>query len=162
LESFLFSPHGQRLNVLSAVQEVRFLIQGHIARAAAQNRTQADLSKLDQLISLETTESDPKAFCILDWQFFHALVLAGNNVIITLIANTIRPLHEKWGAFYFALPEVIDKTRRIHRILVTALRRQDPLRAERLMRLLVRMGDPKSIQSSLSPGDPSWLTDMPK
>ncbi|MBI2931372.1 MAG: FadR family transcriptional regulator [Planctomycetes bacterium] len=144
LEAFLFTPQN---DLLPAVQEFRILIQKEMARLAALRRTTTDLAELDSALATGLAADDPHAFRAIDWRFHQTLARATQNVLFTLCMNSVRELHERWGAAYFAVAGTISTTRRFHRLLARAVRRRDEHRAAALMGKLLDVSNPILIES---------------
>jgi GntR family transcriptional repressor for pyruvate dehydrogenase complex len=146
LEAYLFSKEGQNVDTFRAIQEFRILIQGEMARLAAERRTDEDLDAFELILSEEDRTSDPAAFRAADWAFAQSLARAGRNILFTFILNSVRPIHERWGALYFSIPGTIDATRRFHHLIVRAIAKKDAARAESVMIKLLDYSNPLLIQ----------------
>lgn len=157
LEAYLFSKEGQNLESFRNIQEFRILVQREMARLAALRRTQNDLSALDLILSTEEQESDPATFRRLDWEFFQSIARASHNILYTFLLNSVRPLHERWGALYFSIPGAIDMTRRFHGLISRAIAKGDGYRAGSVMVRLLDSSNPLLFQglSNYFGGNPS-------
>lgn len=146
LEAYLFSKEGQSAQSFANIQEFRILFQREMARLAAQRRSPEDLVQLQKLTADEESIEDPLAFRKLDWSFHQGIARAGGNLLFTFLLNSVRPVHERWGPLYFAIPGTIDMTRRFHRLIVRAIAKGDAARAASVMVRLLETSNPLLIQ----------------
>lgn len=142
LEAFLFSPEGHKLGILGGIQEFRLLVQCQMARFAAERRRDENLAEFDTVLAAMERETDPHKFRALDWAFALAVARGTQNVIFTLVLNSVQDLHRRWGAVYFSAPGTIENTRRFHRLIVRAIRRGDGARAASVMKRLLDYSNP--------------------
>ncbi len=142
LEAYLFSTVGQSSETLKNIQEFRVLVQSEMSRLAALRRTEDDLAGMETVLSLEDAEKDPAGFRALDWSFSQSLARAAHNIVFTFLLNSIRAVHERWGALFFSIPGTIDTTRRFHRLVTRAVGRGDADRAASVTVKLLRYSDP--------------------
>lgn len=136
LEAYLFSMAGQSADTLENIQEFRILVQREMSRLAARRRTDADLSAFDAILSAEALENDPATFRALDWAYFQTLARATHNIVFTFLLNSIRAVHERWGALFFSIPGTIDRTRRFHRVIARSI---GLMKADRAASVTVKM-----------------------
>lgn len=146
LEAFLFSKEGQSTQSFENIQEFRVLFQREMARLAALRRQPEDLQTLEGLLAEEAKTTDPLAFRGLDWAFHQSIARAGKNILFTFLLNSVRPVHERWGPLYFAIPGTIDMTRRFHRLITRAVVKRDASRAASVTVRLLETSNPILIQ----------------
>lgn len=146
LEAYLFSKAGQNSDTFRNIQEFRILVQREMARLAAQRRTENDLAAMELIRSAEEQESDPAAFRSLDWEFFQTVARASHNLLFTFLLNSVRPIHERWGAAFFSVPGTLPTTRRFHRLIVRAIERQNGEKAGSITVRLLNYSNPLLFQ----------------
>ena len=115
--------------------DVRAVLEGHVARRAAERRTDADLQALARAVqaSRQAAErGDSAALPGLSGEFYAGLRAATHNEVLRTAAQDLA----KRARFYFAT--VSDDLGRdwveTHELLLDAVRRQDGAEAERVSR----------------------------
>jgi len=146
LEAYLFSKEGQNLETFRNIQEFRILVQREMARLAAERRTENDLAAMELILSGEEVENDPIQFRALDWEYFQTIARASHNILYTFLLNSVRPIHERWGALFFSIPKTIETTRRFHRLIVQAIAKKDAARAGSLKVRLLNYSNPLLLE----------------
>ena len=147
LEGFLFAPQGLKSDFFQSIQEFRVLLQKEMARLAARRRKRSDLTELQSILKEAESVDDPPRFRALDWAFFQNLARATQNILFTMVLNSVREIHERWGSLFFAVPDTIKTTRRFHRLLANAVRRKDERRAASVMEKLLEYSNPILLES---------------
>jgi GntR family transcriptional repressor for pyruvate dehydrogenase complex len=107
--------------------DARSLIEGDVARRAAQSMTDAQLQTLEALLDAQTdTVSDPQAFRVADFRF-HAAIWAGcGNAFLKRIGESLNSLGLEFRRRASENPAVLEQSLRDHRRLFDALKARDP------------------------------------
>ena len=140
-----FWRHGG-LNVLSALVhneqalpadfipnllDVRLAMAPAYARLAVANNPAAVLEHLAEAGSLPDL---PAAYANYDWRLHHALTVASNNPIFTLILNGFAGFYEQIAAHYFAEAHTRRASQTFYTALQSAARQGSPADAEQVTR----------------------------
>jgi GntR family transcriptional regulator, transcriptional repressor for pyruvate dehydrogenase complex len=89
----LFGAGGLDRGTLVALLEARRLMLQEAARLAAERRDDEQAKRLAELAERIAAAGDPAERQTLDWAFMSELVEAADNVVFTLIMNSIRELY---------------------------------------------------------------------
>jgi GntR family galactonate operon transcriptional repressor len=130
---------GANPALISALTEVRTLIEPMIARWAADRSTAADLAAIEiGYGEMAANRTNFVAFNEADIRFHHAILEASHNVVIQQLADVISALFRAIFDFTFmADSEHIELTLREHFALLDAIRRRDTEAAESVCREMV-------------------------
>jgi len=140
----LLPGRGARVRVLSVeevreVYDVRALIEGEAAALAAQNATEAELNRLEQLLQeLDALPDEAYAQQMrVDFDFHTSLVEAAHNKTLARIYADLRSSLTLIRSFLQTLSQH-PKTREQHQAIVSALRARNPAMASEAVRAHVR------------------------
>ena len=119
--------------------DARSLIEGDVARRAAQHMDAAQLDALEAiLLDQESTLDDPGEFRLSDFRFHEAIWIGSGNSFLKRIGESLNALGLEFRRRASERPEVLAQSLRDHRALFEALRAHDPgaaaAAAERHMR----------------------------
>jgi GntR family transcriptional regulator, transcriptional repressor for pyruvate dehydrogenase complex len=128
---FMFDTPGSTMLHLF---ETRQVIEANAARLAAMRITDAELDKIDRIVSeAELHQDDPMGFLAYDFDIHAAIIQATNNPIFIKIASSIARLSRESRKRTTWLPEVRSHAHDDHKILATHLRAHDPDAAQQAM-----------------------------
>ncbi|MDZ4137758.1 MAG: FCD domain-containing protein, partial [Erythrobacter sp.] len=123
--------------------DARSLIEGDVARRAAQNMSDAQLSALKDILKEQVaTLSDPKTFRVSDFKFHEAIWAGCGNAFLKRIGESLNSLGLEFRRRASEHPKVLAQSLKDHRHLFEALQARDPsaaaLAAEKHMRNVYR------------------------
>lgn len=142
LEKIVLSEGAADASILASLHEFRVIAQRQIVLLAAERADDADMARLEAIVGQERQETDPVLFRQLDWDFFHTIARATKNVTFVFLLNSVKHLHERWGALFFSVPGTIEQVRRFHNLLARAIRRRDGAKAANIMDKLLEYSNP--------------------
>ena len=112
---------------LSELYDARSLIEGDVARRAAQNMTGAEIDALEALLDAQPeTISDPRAFRVADLRFHEAIWAGCGNAFLNRICESLNSLGLEFRRRASENPKVLEQSLRDHRRLFEALKARDP------------------------------------
>jgi len=112
---------------LSELYDARSLIEGDVARRAAQNMTDAEIDALEVLLDAQPeTIADPKAFRVADLRFHQAIWAGCGNAFLKRIGESLNSLGLEFRRRASENPKVLEQSLRDHRRLFEALKARDP------------------------------------
>lgn len=112
---------------LRELYDARSLIEGDVARRAAMNMSDAELSALeDMLAGQPATLNDPKRFRIADFRFHEAIWVGSGNAFLKRIGESLNSLGLEFRRRASEKPKVLEQSMRDHRAIVDALKARDP------------------------------------
>jgi GntR family transcriptional regulator, galactonate operon transcriptional repressor len=121
---------------LGDLAEVRRIVEPAIASLAAERRTEADLTQLDDALDLMAAARDSEAATTADVTFHRALALASHNELLAPIQEVILVgLQARDLVVHAAMPS--DGALRLHTSVLDAVRAGDPAAAGQAMRELL-------------------------
>jgi len=103
LAHLVFRAGGLDAGVLGAVMEARRLMLAEAARLAARRRTGEQAERLAGLAARLGEAEDPAERQALDFAFYTELVEAAQNIVFTLITNSIRELYFRHAEAFRAI-----------------------------------------------------------
>lgn len=107
--------------------DARSLIEGDVARRAAQNMTDAQIDTLEALLDAQTgTVSDPQAFRVADFRFHEAIWIGCGNAFLKRIGESLNSLGLEFRRRASENRAVLEQSLRDHRKLFDALKARDP------------------------------------
>ena len=106
--------------------DARSLIEGDVARRAAQNMSDAQLSALEDILEQQTaTVADPKAFRVSDFKFPEAIWTGCGNAFLKRIGESLNSLGLEFRRRASENPKVLEQSLKDHRNLFEALKAGD-------------------------------------
>lgn len=106
--------------------DARSLIESDVARRAAVNISDADLDRLEALLTEQhETISDPIAFRKSDYAFHEIIWIGSNNAFLKRIGESLNVLGLEFRKRASERPGVLEQSLRDHRRLLNALRARD-------------------------------------
>ncbi|KAA8998463.1 FadR family transcriptional regulator [Affinibrenneria salicis] len=131
LQWVLASDYDPRL--ISAMSEVRNLVEPSIARWAAERATSSELAVIEQALNdMIANHQDREAFNQADIRFHEAVLAAVHNPLLQQLSVAISSLQRAvFERTYMPDNENMPRTLREHRDLYDAIRHQDVEAAER-------------------------------
>lgn len=144
LES-LFNYHHGTLDpaILRSILSMRMLMETEIARLAALNRTQEQLSDFDALLQREAQlhNTDVKSLTQIDFKFHHLLTMASGNFIYPLLMNSMKKIYTNLSGQFYSDSKVVPIVFGYHRELVAAIASQDQAGSVSVMKQLLKHGE---------------------
>jgi len=116
----------QDREVLRAVMEARRLLLTQAARLAAQRREEPQAEALVRLAAEMAAAAGDEAAQGVDFAFFAAMIEAAGNLVLLLIANSIRDLYFARLADFRALVRDRDELAARYEAAAAAVRERDP------------------------------------
>lgn len=112
---------------LRELYDARALIEGDVARRAAQNMSDEDIAALERLLDQQPgTISDPKAFRVADLRFHEALWAGCGNAFLKRIGESLNSLGLEFRRRASENPKVLAQSLKDHRTLFEAVKARDP------------------------------------
>lgn len=110
--------------------DARSLIEGDVARLAAVNLSDADLTRLEALWQAQQdTLSDALLFRLSDFAFHEMIWNGAGNAFLKRIGESLNILGLEFRKRASELPTVLEQSLSDHRKLLDALKARDPVRA---------------------------------
>lgn len=107
--------------------DARSLIEGDVARRAAQNMSDAQLAALEVILEEQvSTLSDPRAFRLSDFKFHEAIWTGSGNAFLKRIGESLNSLGLEFRRRASEHPKVLEQSLKDHRHLYEALKARDP------------------------------------
>ncbi len=117
-----------------ALHESRVLVDGGIARMAAERMTGSDIERLKAIVNLQRGMiGDAVAFRVSDLEFHRTIMEASGNPLLVRVAHSFYVLGMEYRRAASEQPGVIEQSVGDHDAIVSALAARDPLGAERAM-----------------------------
>lgn len=112
---------------LDAVFEVRLQLEPHAAQLAATHRTEADVQRIDGLLTtLPELMDEPEAFTAIDLEIHRVVAHASGNPVLSDFLDRLTELTHLSRPITSPAPEARRETLRDLRLLVRAVRTRDP------------------------------------
>jgi GntR family transcriptional repressor for pyruvate dehydrogenase complex len=119
----------ERNETLLNALEGRNIVVPAMAALAAQRRNAADLTDLEHVVfeaELNIQDRDLKV---------HQLIArASHNLLMTILLNFFNQLFQGYGYLYFDNKDNVARSRKFHREILEAIKKQQPEEARRVMR----------------------------
>lgn len=130
---WLMAPDGRAdPGLMMDLLTVRTGLLGLTGELAARNATGTDVAEIGEIISRLAAATTADAIQQIDFEFFEALVRAGGNRVLGLLAAAIGRVYRENGKHFRALyPDRLDPI--THRVTLTAIVEHDPQRAREAM-----------------------------
>jgi GntR family transcriptional repressor for pyruvate dehydrogenase complex len=117
---------------LRQLYDARSLIEGDVARRAAQRMTDAQIDALERMLDAQpATIADPKAFRAADLAFHEAIWVGSGNAFLKRIGESLNSLGLEFRRRASEKPLVLEQSLKDHRRLFEALKARDPEAAAR-------------------------------
>jgi GntR family transcriptional regulator, transcriptional repressor for pyruvate dehydrogenase complex len=124
----LFDADGMRRDTLRALMEARRFLLATAASLAAERRTDEQADELRALARVAASGQTA------DFTFFAGLVEASQNIVFTLILNSVRPVYREHAAFFAGL--VTPDQEALYERAAEAVAARDPDAAHEAVALL--------------------------
>ncbi len=118
-----------------ALLQVRSLIAPTYAQMAVKRSARALIKVLQSYADLPDT---PEAFAQADWELHRRLCVESGNSIFTLILNGFKDLYPAMAKKYFASTKARGRSRKFYADLLRAAQANDPAKAEKIVRQVMR------------------------
>lgn len=106
--------------------DARSLIEGDVARRAAQNMSDAQLVALEDMLERQAaTLADPTAFRVSDFKFHEAIWTGCGNAFLKRIGESLNSLGLEFRRRASENPKVLEQSLKDHRNLFDALKARD-------------------------------------
>ena len=110
--------------------DARSLIESDVARLAAVNLSDAELTRLEALWQAQVgTLTDPLLFRLSDFAFHEMIWIGAGNAFLKRIGESLNILGLEFRKRASEMPLVLEQSLRDHRVLLDALAARDPDRA---------------------------------
>jgi GntR family transcriptional regulator, transcriptional repressor for pyruvate dehydrogenase complex len=110
--------------------DARSLIESDVARRAAVNITDADLARLETVLTTQhDTIGDPLAFRKSDFEFHEIIWIGSGNAFLKRIGESLNVLGLEFRKRASERPGVLEQSLQDHRRLLDALKARDPAAA---------------------------------
>jgi len=130
--------------------DARSLIESDVARRAAVNMTDADLARMEALLTAQhDTMLDPIAFRKSDYEFHEIIWIGSGNAFLKRIGESLNVLGLEFRKRASEAPGVLEQSLRDHRRLLDALQARDPEAAAQAAQLHMQ----NVYQSTVAQGD---------
>lgn len=128
---FLITLNAQNVH---ALYQARNLIDGGIARLAAENLSDADLERLQTMVGLQRgLVNDPLGFRVSDLEFHRTIMEATGNPFLVRVAHSLYVLGMEYRRIASETPGVLKQSLTDHEAIMAAFVARDPDTAERAM-----------------------------
>lgn len=115
---------------LRELYDARALIEGDVARRAAQAMSDDEIAALERLLDAQpATIADPKAFRVADLRFHEALWAGCGNAFLKRIGESLNSLGLEFRRRASENPQVLAQSLKDHRRLFEAVKARDPAAA---------------------------------
>jgi DNA-binding FadR family transcriptional regulator len=115
---------------VDALYDARMLIEGGIARRAAERISDDDVAKLKEIVAPQhRLLGDPVGFRVSDLAFHQTLIDAAGNPFLARVAQSLNVLGMEFRRMASEHPEVLAQSVRDHEAVVAAMQRRDPATA---------------------------------
>lgn len=119
---------------LGSLYESRAMIDGAIARLAAERITPAQLASLHKLVEAQSTVlGDPLAFRLADTEFHETIAAATGNPFLLTVSHSLYVLGMEYRRVAAGIRGVLERSLEEHRAIVAALEARDAVATEAAM-----------------------------
>ena len=119
---------------VDALFDARTLIEGGIARRAAEQMTPAQIAKLRGIVAPQNElTADPVGFRVSDLEFHQMLIDAAGNPFLARVASSLNVLGMEYRRAASENPAVLALSVRDHEQILAAIERRDPAAAQAAM-----------------------------
>lgn len=134
--------------------DARSLIESDVARRAAVNITDADLARLEALLTTQhDTIGDALAFRKSDFEFHEIIWIGSGNAFLKRIGESLNVIGLEFRKRASERPGVLEQSLRDHRRLLDALKARDPAAAAAAAEAHMQNVYQSTIQSSAAQED---------
>ena len=126
------------LNALNvdALYESRLLIDGGIARMAAERLSNADIDRLKAMVELQARlVTDPIGFRVSDLEFHRTIMEATSNPFLVRVSHSLYVLGMEYRRIAAETPGVLQQSLADHQAIVAAFAARDPDAAQSTMQI---------------------------
>ncbi len=109
-----------QIDVLSNILDIRKMIVPVMAGFAALNRTEEELSELEQMVRDESMHMLEK-----DLHVHHLIARASRNLFYLFILNFFNQVFRDYGYLYFEVKENRERSQQFHEDVLDAIRKRD-------------------------------------
>jgi len=129
VHEILFKDGLLDLAVFQNLLDLRRLLVPEMARCAARNRTESDLSSLEQIVF----HSDDMPMDKRDKRLHHIIARASGNVLFVLLLNAFTRQTDQYYNLYFKDERHAAASAAFHKAIYEAIRDRDMVRAKQIM-----------------------------
>jgi GntR family transcriptional regulator, transcriptional repressor for pyruvate dehydrogenase complex len=129
--------------LLASMLDMRMLVEVEAVGLAAANRSQAQVTQLQQIVDREQ-QADPddlKGIAALDFEFHHLISIASDNLVYPLLLNSLKQFYLSLTEKFFADSSVIPWVVEHHGKIVRAIDVQSPEKAREFTKQLLVHGE---------------------
>jgi DNA-binding FadR family transcriptional regulator len=128
---FLITLNAQNVH---ALYESRVLIDGGIARMAAERLSAADLARLQAMVVLQRSlVADPLGFRVSDLEFHRTIMEATGNPFLVRVSHSLYVLGMEYRRIASETQGVLKQSLADHEAIIAAFAARDPAAAEKAM-----------------------------
>ena len=127
LKHILYQKKDKTSGTLKDILEIRRIISSEMAEKAALNRTDADITAMQDILA------SGKSVIEKDLAIHQAIARAGNNILYIFILNFFNDIFKDFGQLYFSLEENKKVTNRFHSDILKAIISGDAKSAKKIM-----------------------------
>lgn len=139
LKHILYEKKDRTPSVLKDILEIRRIISPEMAEKAALNRTEADISFLQEILTSEKTIIEK------DLAIHLAIARAGNNILYIFILNFFNDIFKDFAPLYFSAEENRKATARFHTEIAKAIISGDAKSAKKIMNEVITYAEKKVL-----------------
>lgn len=138
---------GDNPDLIRSLLDVRSLIEPTISRWAAERATAVDLVDIEASFNdMAANVGQPAVFHQADIRFHSAILAATHNVVIQQLSDAIGALQRVIFDYTFRTDgEHMKQTIQVHHDLFDAIRRKNPVAAERASRQMVTQTEQRAL-----------------
>jgi DNA-binding FadR family transcriptional regulator len=119
---------------VQALHEARVLIDGSIARIAAERLSAGDINRLQAIVEIQRgLLADPIGFRVSDLEFHRTIMESTDNPFLVRVSHSLYVLGMEYRRVASEIPGVLRQSLVDHKQIVEALSRRDPDAAETAM-----------------------------
>ena len=145
---------------VNQLYDARLYVESGTAKLTAQNRTQEDLEKLEQLMDemrVVVAAKDSHRFSQLDILFHETIAETSRNPVLSATYKTIKEITNTYIVQSNLSLEIIEQSMQHHIEIVDAIRKQDASRERTAMEHHVESTKQSLIQRMLGEGVPGYV-----
>ncbi|MCP4131651.1 MAG: FadR family transcriptional regulator [bacterium] len=129
--------------ILESLVNMRKLFEIENARLAAQNRTDAHIADLKEILALEDKIDIEHIDEIieLDFRFHHSIAIATGNLVYPLLLNSFKTVYTNISGHFFTRPPLAKEVFVFHRELTDAVEQKYEIKAVEAMKKMLLHGE---------------------
>ena len=137
-------------NLLNSMLDMRMLFEVENAGLAARNRSEVQMDQFYEILDQErqADPENPTQMADLDFAFHHLVSIASDNLVYSLLLNSLRQFYISLTQKFFSNGSVIPWVLEHHGKLVGAIGDQQPETARQYMEKIVLHGE-KNLRITL-------------